>query len=196
MMSVSDLTLEDFNDISMDLEEEQGYDHEEGPLFAACEPFTARMMSLVCRNRDRTQCVDFSHSRMWQVNAHGWSPSLSTLVSEADEDEDVDSDTQPSVSFPASSSVPSPSNIKLTDEEKLLLAQEKRGFLMLRALKIESRSAHCCSCKAIGGLTCVRTSRRSLLIVMTVVASIILPKAFIPLSLLSLLSLVIIIKWI
>ena len=130
MMSVSDLTLEDFNDISMDLEEEYGYDHNEAPLFAACEPFTARIMALVCRNKVRTQSVDFSHARMWQVKAHGWSPSLSTLVSEADEDENVDDDVQPSVSFPASSSIPSPPNIKLTDEEKLLLAQEKRGKMI------------------------------------------------------------------
>jgi len=129
-MTAHELTLDDFNDISMDLEMERGYDHDDGPLFAACEPFTARIMALSCRARNKTPCVDFSHARVWQVKAAGWSPTLSALVTDADDEESVDTTTQPAVSFPASSSIPTHLTSSLTDEEKLLLAQEKRGKMI------------------------------------------------------------------
>ena len=129
-MTVHELTLEDFNDISMDLEIERSYDHDDGPLFAACEPFTARIMALSCRARDTTSCVDFSQACSWQVKAVGWPPTLSALVTEADDEESVDVAMQPSVSFPASSSIPTLPTSSLTDEEKLLLAQEKRGKMI------------------------------------------------------------------
>ena len=129
-LNVHELTLNDFNDISMDLEMERSYDYDDGPLFAACEPFTARIMALSCRARDMTTCVDFSYAREWQVKAVGWSPTLSALITDADDEESVDVATQPSVSFPASSSIPSLPTSSLTNEEKLLLAQEKRGKMI------------------------------------------------------------------
>jgi transposase InsO family protein len=129
-IATCDLLIDDFDDIQHELDEDQSYDNDVGPLFAACDTHSARVMSLALRNKVSFNPVDYSYAQDWQEEAAGWSSSLSALVSEADQEAVADASTQPTVAFPPTSTSPSSPSTLLTDEEKLLLAQEKRGKMV------------------------------------------------------------------